>query len=155
MVQPNTEASLSRRTVLKRTAGAVGAGGLSAAGVGAARRATGSRAASGADSREGYEGVTCGDDHPEGSRLTVGGYCEGDSECDVIRLTGLSPACLTEEKRLYVALPDTVPTVWMNPRNGEIPPGTYRVAQAERCEESASECDGEDLYHLSLRPVEG
>ncbi|WP_135824125.1 hypothetical protein [Halorussus ruber] len=186
MVHSNDEATLSRRSILKRTTGAVavavGGGSLAGAEVGAARRGADSRAdsgvdsradsgvdsradsgvdsradsrgGSGTDSREVYEAVTCGDDHSEGSRLTVGRYCEGDGDCDVIQLAGLSPDCHTEEKRLYVVLPDTDPTVWMNPQKGEIPPGTYRVDRAERCEGSAGECDGEDLYHLSLRPVE-
>lgn len=146
MVNSNTEASVSRRSVLKRTAGAfaVAGGGLAAVD-GAVARQDG-------DADEVYEGVTCGDGHDEDSTFTVGQRCEDG--CDVIRMTGLSPACLTDEKQLYVDLPDTDPTVWMNPQNGEIPPGTYRVVRTERCEEAAGECDGEDLYRLEFRPAE-
>lgn len=152
MTDSNPEASVSRRSVLKRTAGAlaVGGGGLAAADSALAGR-------DGRDEQNGqdgpvYEGVTCGDDHGEETTLTVGRRCEGG--CDAIQLTGLSPACLTEETQLYVDLPDTEPTVWMNPRRGEIPPGTYRVVRAEQCEADAGECDGDDLYRLALRPVE-
>lgn len=152
MTDSNSEASVSRRSVLKRTAGAlaVGGGGLAAADSALARRGS----QDGQNEQDGpvHEGVTCGDDHGEGNTFTVGRRCEGG--CDAIRLTGLSPACLTETTRLYVDLPDTDPTVWMNPRKGEIPPGTYRVVGTERCEADAGECDGDDFYRLAFRPVE-
>lgn len=146
MVNPNSETSLSRRSILKRTAGAlaVGGGGVAATDGVVARQDD--------DTSELLEGVTCGDDYSEGSTFTVGRRCEDD--CSVIQLTGLSPACLTEEKQLYVDLPETEPTVWMNPRNGEIPPETYRVERAERCEEDAGECDGDALYRLEFRPAD-
>jgi hypothetical protein len=169
MKDANAEPSISRRNVLKRSAGAlaVGGGGLAAAD-GALARQDGDAEGQGDDAgaQEGdtegdesaaedsdlREGVTCGDGHPEDSTFTVGRRC--DEGCSVINLTGLSPACLTETKQLYVDLPETEPTVWMNPRKGEIPPGTYRVERAERCEEGASECDGDDLYRLEFRPTD-
>lgn len=151
MTETNSEQSVSRRSVLKRSAGAlaVGGGGLAAADAVAARRQE-----ERSEERDGevHEGIVCGDGHPEDSTFTVGRRCEDD--CEVIQLTGLSPACITEEEQLYVNLPATEPTVWMNPRNGEIPPGTYRVVRAERCEAAAGECDGDDLYRLEFRPTD-
>jgi hypothetical protein len=58
----------------------------------------------------------------------------------------------TPDEEAYADLPGTDPTVWMNIRNGEVPPRTYRVVRAERCEPAADECDGRDLYRLEFRP---
>lgn len=140
MVRTNPDEE-TRRDLLKRTAGALAVGGASLA-VGTAGAAT--------TQSDAHEGIACGDDHSEGSTFTVAERCDG-TDCDTIRLTGLSPACATEEKQLFADLPGTEPTVWMNPRNGEIPPGTYRVIGAERCEQDAGECDGSDLYRLAFR----
>lgn len=155
MGETSPEKSIRRRSVLKRTAGALGVGGgLATSGEVTAQQADDreeSRVRDGADT---YEGVACGDGYPEGDPLTVERRCNG-TDCDTIRLTGLSPACADDGEQLFADLPGTEPTVWMNPRNGEMPPGTYRVVRAERCERGAGECDGSDLYRLVFRPTEG
>lgn len=115
-----------------------------------ARGASGTRGAG--ETRATHEGVACGDGHPEGSTFTVDPRCV-ENDCEVIQLNGLSLACAGGEKTLFADLPGTEPTVWMNPRKGEIPPGTYRVVRAERCEQGAGECDGRDLYRLAFRPA--
>ncbi|WP_135853035.1 twin-arginine translocation signal domain-containing protein [Halorussus salinus] len=144
MVEPNSEESISRRNVLKRTAGAlaVGGGGLAASESALARRDSGR-----------FAGVTCGTGHSEGTTFTVESRCEGE-DCDVIRLNGLAPACVGEREEVYADLPGTEPTVWMNVRAGEVPPRTYRVVETERCEPGAGECSDEDLYRLAFRPTD-
>ena len=143
MEETSSGESPSRRSVLKRTAGALalGGGGLAVGGEVSARQV------------DAHRGVTCGDEHSQGSTFTVERRCEG-TDCDVIRLTGLSAACAGDAERLYADLPGTEPTVWMAPRNGEVPPGTYRVVRTERCEAAAGDCDGNDLYRLAFRPKE-
>jgi len=144
MVESNSEESISRRSVLKRTAGAlaVAGSGLAASGDALARQ----------DSKQ-FSGVTCGTGYSEGSTFTVESRCNGE-DCDVIRLNGLAPSCDGEREEVYADLPGTEPTVWMNVRNGEIPPRTYRVVETERCEPGAGECSDEDLYRLAFRPVD-
>ncbi len=144
MVESNSEESLSRRSVLKRTAGAlaVGSTGLVASEPILARRESGR-----------FTGVTCGTGHSEGSTFTVESRCEGE-DCDVIQLNGLAPACVGEREEVYADLPGTEPTVWMNVRNGEIPPRTYRVVETERCGPGAGECSGGDLYRLAFRSAD-
>ncbi|NHN59634.1 MULTISPECIES: hypothetical protein [Halorussus] len=148
MVGTNSGESPSRRSVLKRTAGALalGGAGLAAGGGAGARRRDVRQAAA-------HRGVTCGGEHSEGSEFTVERRCER-TDCDTIRLTGVSPACAAAGDRLYADLPGTEPTVWTAPRNGEVPPGTYRVVRTERCESAAGDCDGRDLYRLAFRPTE-
>ncbi|WP_435175474.1 hypothetical protein [Halorussus sp. AFM4] len=148
MAGTNSGASPSRRSVLKRTAGALalGGGGLAAGGDVGARPGD-------ADRADAHRGVTCGDGHSEGSTFTVERRCEG-TDCDTIRLTGLS-ACAGGREQLYADLPGTEPTVWTAPRNGEVPPGAYRVVRAERCEPAAGDCDERARYRLAFRPTEG
>jgi hypothetical protein len=146
MVGSNSTEPIFRRSVSKRTAGALTAGssGLTASGDVIARQAN--ELASG----DRHTGVTCGTDHSEGTTFTVEPRC--DADCDVIRLNGLAPSCVGEREEAYADLPGTDPTVWMNIRNGRVPPRTYRVVRAERCEPAADECDGRDLYRLEFRP---
>ncbi|UPW00875.1 hypothetical protein M0R88_01940 [Halorussus gelatinilyticus] len=154
MVGPNSEQSISRRSVLKRTAGAlaVGGGGLAASETALAREAD-ARPPRSRRASERHTGVTCGTGHSEGSTFTVESRCDGD-DCAVVRLNGLAPSCVGGSEKAYADLPGTEPTIWMNLRNGEIPPRTYRVVGTERCESGAGACSGEDLYRLTFRPAD-
>lgn len=154
MVENEDDARISRRSVLRGTAAALGVGtGLAGTGVTGAGAASGGRASGHSDP---YEGFVCGAALVDGETFTVEPRC--DDGCEVIRATGLAPDCSGGGEDLYVNLHGTDPSVWVTPtdrRVGSITPGTYRVLGAEPCGGDASACDGADLYRLRFRSEGG
>ena len=155
MVSNEDDARISRRSVLRGTAAALGVGtgfaGAGAAGAGAASEGVrgGGRTSAQGDA---YEGFVCGAGLSDGDSFTVEPRC--DDGCEVIRATGLTPDCSGGIEDLYVNLEGTDPTVWVTPsdrRVGSITPGTYRIVGAERCGGDAPACDGAALYRVQFR----
>lgn len=154
MVTNEDDARISRRSVLRGTATALGVGaGLAGAGVTGARATSAGRASAQDDT---YEGLVCGAGLSDGETFTVEPRC--DDGCEVIRATGLAPECSGGAEDLYVNLHGTDPTVWVTPsdrRVGSITPGAYRVVGAERCGGDAPACDGAALYRVRFLPGDG
>ena len=165
MVGEHSNTSMSRRTALKQATVLVAGGGLFASSTVGASGTTpdGGAATLGSDEatlaarqqEESHEGYTLGTAPDEDEPMTVEPRCEGE-DCETILLTGLSPACATDSRELFVNLSGTEPRVWVAPReeqNRGIQPGRYSVLGVETCEASAQEANGNAVYRVRFRPV--